>query len=100
MSLIEPPTRGATLEFSRTGTAVPSTVVEWRAELSDWLRREFVLDDERFSDIVLAVDEALSNAAEFAYPGDDGGSMRLQVRFSPVDRNLAITVADGGRWHH
>lgn len=99
MSLIEPPTRGATREFTRTGTAAPSTVVEWRGEFGDWLRREFTFDDERFSDIVLAVDEALSNAAEFAYSGACGGPMVLVARYCPTDRHLAVTVSDDGRWH-
>jgi serine/threonine-protein kinase RsbW len=100
MSLIEPPPRSAMLEFHRTGDAVPRTVVEWRAEFSHWLRSEFALDDDRLSDIVLAVDEALSNAAEFAYGGAAAGSMDLLARFASDDGTLHVTVSDAGSWHH
>lgn len=101
MSLIEPPPASAMLEFHRTGDAAPNNVVAWRAEFSHWLRGEFALDDERLSDIVLAVDEALSNAAEFAYGGAAAtGSMELLARFARDDGTLHVTVSDAGRWHH
>ena len=38
-----------------------------RREFSDWLERYFTLDATKASDVVLAVNEAMANAAEFAY---------------------------------
>ena len=41
----------------------------FRHELSQWLRAHFALDPVRRNDVLLAVNEALTNAAEFAYRG-------------------------------
>ncbi|BDB39793.1 MULTISPECIES: ATP-binding protein [Mycobacterium] len=51
-----------------------SSAARLRTEFRNWLDRHFTLGAERFSDLVLAVSEALANAAEFAYSevGVDG----------------------------
>lgn len=100
MSVIEPHAPSAHLGFRRVGAAVPATVVSWRSELATWLHTQLDLDDERRSDVVLAVDEALSNAAEFAYAGSGGGEVTLEVRHSPRDSRLDIAISDGGTWRH
>ena len=46
---------------------MPSSAATVRREFSDWLRRYFTLDATKASDVVLAVNEAMANAAEFAY---------------------------------
>lgn len=98
MSVTEPQAPAAQLGFHRVGAAAPSTVVAWRNEFTAWLHRQLDLDDERRSDVVLAVDEALSNAAEFAYAGTAGGDITLSVSYSPCDSRLDIEVADDGTW--
>ena len=66
------------LDFVRAGDADARTAERFRRDVRLWLRRSFALSEDRIADIVLAVYEALANAAEFAYlaaPGD--GTMRL-----------------------
>lgn len=74
-----------------------------RVEFRNWLDRHFTLCAERFSDLVLAVSEALANAAEFAYSdtGDNAGGQRTMDVNAVYDANsdtLAVTVKDRGRW--
>lgn len=52
-------------------------------------------------DLVLAVSEAVSNAAEHAYPDEDPGpvEMRAQVMTGPNgERRICVKVVDWGRW--
>lgn len=98
MSVTQPQAPTAHLGFQRVGAAAPTTVVAWRREFASWLHRKLDLDDERRSDVVLAVDEALSNAAEFAYAGTAGGDVTLNVTYTPCDARLDIEVADDGTW--
>jgi len=54
--------------FERTGMeAGPRAASLAREAFADWLERYFDLDPIRSADLVLAVNEALANAAEFAY---------------------------------
>ncbi|MEC9323118.1 MAG: ATP-binding protein, partial [Actinomycetota bacterium] len=54
--------------FERLGLDADATAVAHvREEFALWLKRFFVVDAVRFSDLVLAINEALANAAEFAY---------------------------------
>ena len=98
MSVIEPQAPSGQLGFSRVGAAAPATVVAWRGEFGAWLHDHLDLDAERRSDIVLAVDEALSNAAEFAYLNSAGGKVTLDVRYSSHQEQLDIEVSDSGTW--
>ena len=70
-----------------------------RHELSRWLRAHFALDPVRLNDVLLAVNEALTNAAEFAYP-EQRGTMALEVRYDVADGTLIVDVSDRGRWRH
>lgn len=64
-----------------------------------WLRRYFWLDDERLSDLVLAVNEALANAAEFGYLNTPGhGTIAFTACYDDDVDTLAVTVTDRGRW--
>ncbi len=74
-----------------------------RVEFRNWLDRHFTLGAERFSDLVLAVSEALANAAEFAYTdtGDQPavhGTMDVSAAYDARSDTLAVTVKDRGRW--
>lgn len=96
MAVIEPHAPSAQFGFHRVGAAAAHTVVAWRGEFAAWMNSRLDIDDERRSDLILAVDEALSNAAEYAYP--DGGEVTLNVQHSPNDARLDIAVSDGGTW--
>lgn len=70
-----------------------------RVEFRNWLDRHFTLGAERFSDLVLAVSEALANAAEFAYTDTgDRGTMDVSAAYDSASDTLAVTVNDRGRW--
>ncbi len=64
-----PPAEVANAErFERFGLdADAQTVARTRHEFALWLQRFFDLDPVQCSDMVLAINEALANAAEFAY---------------------------------
>jgi serine/threonine-protein kinase RsbW len=83
-------------------TRVPANAAraaQLRQEFSDWLKRYFVLDPMKISDVVLAVNEALANAAEFAYTGaDQPGAMHLLADYDTASEILTVTVADEGAW--
>lgn len=98
MAVIEPQAPSAQLGFHRVGVAAPDTVVAWRGEFRAWLNGRLDIDDERRCDVILAVDEALSNAAEYAYTDAHRGEVTLNVRHSPSDARLDIAISDGGRW--
>ena len=70
-----------------------------RQEFSIWLKRYFTLDPTRVSDMVLAVNEALANAAEFAYSTvAQPGAMHLLADYDTGSAVLTVTVADEGAW--
>lgn len=75
-----------------------ASVGQAREEFSRWLR-QFGLNATRHSDIVLAVNEALANSAEFAYLTDRcPGDVSLQANYDAAAASLAITIADEGVW--
>lgn len=72
------------------------TAARARRDFTDWLAID-VTGDQR-DDIVLAVYEALANAAEHAYAehSDTVGMMSLTAHRGPT--LLRVTVADRGHW--
>ncbi|MCB0932507.1 MAG: ATP-binding protein [Mycobacterium sp.] len=92
------------VRFARNGlVADGSTAASIREELVGWIRRHLDLSETRTCDVLLAVNEALANAAEFAYldldPADDAfGTVDLDVAHDPRRSALMVTVADHGRW--
>ncbi|MGI9124551.1 MAG: ATP-binding protein [Mycobacterium sp.] len=69
-----------------------------RDGFSQWLRRHTALDETRLCDVALAVNEALANTAEFAYPSDRVGTVDFEAVNDRIRRNLTITIADQGHW--
>jgi serine/threonine-protein kinase RsbW len=70
-----------------------------REDFARWLRTHAGLDDIRFSDILLAVNEALANAAEFAYARRGGiGSIDVEAVRNSAAHTLTVTIADQGSW--
>lgn len=87
-------------DFVRTGTADARTVAQFRHELSQWLGRHLALDAVKLNDVLLAVNEALTNAAEFAYTGLQRGTMTMRARYHARHDRLSVVVSDHGRWRH
>ncbi|MCV7041264.1 ATP-binding protein [Mycolicibacterium moriokaense] len=85
--------------FARIDAADAHSVARLRHELSQWLRTHVTLDDDKLNDILLAVNEALTNAAEFAYRGQPG-TMGVDVHYDDTDRSLVVDVFDHGTWRH
>ncbi len=72
---------------------------QMRQEFSIWLKRYFTLDATKVSDVVLAVNEALANAAEFAYATvARPGAMHLLADYDTGTAVLTVTVTDEGAW--
>jgi serine/threonine-protein kinase RsbW len=70
-----------------------------RQDFSAWLKRYFALDPTKVSDVVLAVNEALANAAEFAYSSaSQPGAMNLLAAYDSYTSVLSVTVTDEGAW--
>jgi serine/threonine-protein kinase RsbW len=89
-------------------TATPESAYRFRQRFAQWLDATISVDAERRSDIVLAVYEAVANAAEHAYaadaqtagtesPGRQPGAIEVRARMTH-DESLEVTVTDGGRW--
>jgi len=70
-----------------------------RQDFSAWLKRYFALDPTKVSDVVLAVNEALANAAEFAYSTSSRpGAMNLLAAYDSYTSVLSVIVTDEGAW--
>lgn len=86
--------------FERVGiTANAQTASRTRDEFAAWLREYFDLDPMRSSDLVLAINEALANCAEFAYLQAPGaGTMDLQAWYDATGSTITVVVSDRGSW--
>lgn len=93
------PTSASDADFVRVDNADALTVARMRRELSQWLSTHLTLDPDRLNDVLLAVNEALTNSAEFAYRGQQG-TMTLQVHYDGTSGNLIAEVSDRGTWRH
>lgn len=83
----------------RRVTADARSAARTRAEFGMWLDRHFRLGAERSNDLLLAVNEALANAAEFAYvDAARRGSVDLNATYDDAADTLVVTVSDRGRW--
>ncbi|MBM7813892.1 ATP-binding protein [Saccharothrix algeriensis] len=67
-----------------------------RARLDRWLSASGLSEDDRY-DLVIAVNEAVSNAVEHAYPDGEPGVVRVEAEARP-DGSIRVVVADDGRW--
>jgi serine/threonine-protein kinase RsbW len=75
------------------------SAAQLREEFAVWLLRYFALDATKASDVVLAVNEALANAAEFAYSTvEQPGAMHLMADYDDGTAVLSVTVTDEGAW--
>ncbi|HNA50208.1 MAG TPA: ATP-binding protein [Mycobacterium sp.] len=80
-------------------TADPYAAGHVRNEFAAWLGRRVDLNAIRFSDVVLAVNEALANAAEFAYLKNSGvGTIDVEAVQNSEAATLTVTITDQGCW--
>jgi anti-sigma regulatory factor (Ser/Thr protein kinase) len=86
--------------FVRTRVAADArSAARTRTEFGVWLGRYFSLDDDRFSDLLLAVNEAIANATEYAYVDvAERGTVDVRAAYDGDSDTLAVTVDDRGRW--
>jgi anti-sigma regulatory factor (Ser/Thr protein kinase) len=90
----------ADAQFARVVEADPRAVAGLRNEFGQWIRAYLALEDERVSDVVLAVNEALANAAEFAYvTAPEAGTVSIEAHHSPGAARLVVVVSDRGVWY-
>ena len=91
--------RQAEPDFLRVGAADAHTAAQFRIEFSHWLRARCATDSVRFSDVVLVVNEALANAAEFAYVDSPHvGTVTIEATYGAADNRLGVSVSDRGTW--
>ncbi len=92
--------RDSRTRFAHTNVlADAARAAQMRREFSVWLKRCFALDATKASDMLLAVNEALANAAEFAYSAvGEPGAMHLLADYDRTAGVLTVTVADEGAW--
>ncbi|MEV0679669.1 ATP-binding protein [Actinosynnema sp. NPDC050436] len=76
--------------------AVATLLAQARGQLDAWLLHLGVSDDDRY-DLVIAVNEAMSNAVEHAYPPGRPGRVRITADARP-DGRVCVVVADDGTW--
>lgn len=86
--------------FERLGLDADATAVAHvREEFALWLKRFFVVDAVRFSDLVLAINEALANAAEFAYVlAERPGTIDMRATYHSDGQKLVVEISDRGTW--
>jgi serine/threonine-protein kinase RsbW len=83
----------------RTVAGNAADVAQLRGEFTQWLQRHFHLNDQRRSDLALAVNEALINAAEFGHPDRFGqGIITFHAAYDETVGTLTVTIGDHGRW--
>ncbi len=86
--------------FSTQLRGGPRSLAPMRAELRTWLRSVGAADDEIF-DILVAVNEACSNAIEHPIPGLGAAATDQRIVFvegKVVRREVSIVVRNPGRW--
>jgi anti-sigma regulatory factor (Ser/Thr protein kinase) len=70
-----------------------------RDEFAAWLQRHFGLDAVRSSDLVLSINEALANVAEYAYLAGGGpGTLDMRASYESDDARLTVLIRDRGAW--
>lgn len=79
----------------RTWPAQARQLAVIRRAVRDWLH-PLPLDYQRRADLVLAIDEATTNAVEHAYGPDEEGSVEVLL-WTETDA-LCIEVVDHGTW--
>ena len=82
----------------RTLAAHSVDVARVRREFSHWLQQHYCVDHAQRSDLVLAVNEALINAAEHGRPDRGAGIVVFAAVYDQGAQTLTVTVNNHGRW--
>lgn len=70
-----------------------------RDEFAAWLTHTFTLDPVRSNDVILAVYEAMANAADCAYTDAlTTGAMHIHAGYDQPQAMLTVEVSDDGAW--
>jgi serine/threonine-protein kinase RsbW len=72
------------------------TVAQIRYEFGCWLRAGALIHRARACDVILALNEALANTAEFAYPDGGDGTVDVEAVRDRARRILTVRVSDRG----
>lgn len=83
--------------FAAVLAALPAHAATSRHQLARWLS-DVAVTQPRARDIVLAVNEAVTNAIEHGSGCD--ASRLVAIRASLRDETVTATVSDSGRWTH
>ncbi|ONI89034.1 hypothetical protein ALI144C_05955 [Actinosynnema sp. ALI-1.44] len=75
---------------------LPGRLVLLRSRVLEWAHAVGLLEHDR-EDVVMAADEALSNAMEHAFP-DGGGNVTLFAARDRLARAVHVVVSDNGTW--
>jgi serine/threonine-protein kinase RsbW len=86
--------------FERIGLpADAAAAAHTRREFAEWLTQSFDLNHTQCSDVLLAINEALANAAEYAYIlTDRPGTMDMYAEYDSASERLTVHVSDNGMW--
>jgi serine/threonine-protein kinase RsbW len=86
--------------FERVGLPADAGVAaHTRREFAQWLTQRFDLDHTQRSDVLLATNEALANAAEFAYVlTGRPGTMDVCAEYDSAGERLTVRITDHGLW--
>ena len=83
--------------------AQPGSLQPARAAIAEWLALLHWPRDDT-DDLILAVNEAVTNVIEYAYPETHPGSVGLHARCgpgsAPATRRATVTITDLGEWDH
>ena len=77
--------------------ATPATVQNLRRALRDWLAARGVERDDA-EDVVLLVDEAVTNAVEHACTDHDACRVEVVATDRPCGAGIAVLIGDDGHW--
>ena len=88
--------QAAFVEAHSSWAADPVHLPHIRSQTRNWLA-PLALDQDTERDLVLAVNEAVSNAIEHAYTAP-GPTHLVQISFWTGRHHLYLEVADHGRW--
>jgi serine/threonine-protein kinase RsbW len=90
------PTEDIRAALRAEAVATASNATALRRQLHDWLARD--LPTNIVDDLVLAVYEAIANAAEHAYVDRTDGPGLVRLEAHRTADHILITVADQGHW--
>jgi len=76
-------------------SAIPLAAPIIRSIMNRFCDQERLDDDQRFS-VITAVGEAVANAIEHAYGGEDTGVLEIRLDGNP--QQISIEIHDRGRW--